>query len=198
MKRQSSCSGCWTFLLILFALGLMISAWQSSGVGLRVLLVAVTLAVIVGAAFIIDRKEKGPKTAPTPPRPETPKAPGGWRPPVSESGPVTDPWGGWPGPPMPPPVKVPIGRPQKPQKPPTERAEPGQRNRKRGRSAPTLAPEDVAAVVDAYRRTRLQQGANPKQIDDEVRLRFGRELEQLGLDETGTPQLFGTPGGSEP
>lgn len=196
-RKGGCCSGCGTALVVLLGLGLMIEAWQSVNLLGRVGLIAGTLTLLGLIAWAYDAKDKR-KAKAAPPRPATPKPARHCGPPASEIGPVVDPYGGWPGPPVPPATKLPIARPQKPQRAPTVSPAPSPRKPKRGRSAPTLGAEDVAAVIDAYRRSRLQQGADPHQVDGEVRLRFGRELEQFELDETGTRPLFDPPGGSKP
>ncbi|MHB1523015.1 MAG: hypothetical protein ACYCS9_05860 [Candidatus Dormibacteria bacterium] len=69
----------------------------------------------------------------------------------------------------------------------------GQRKRAGGRRPPLLEPDSLAQVVATYRATRLRQGADPGQVDGEVRRRFGPDLAAAGADEVGTGPLFGTP-----
>ncbi len=72
------------------------------------------------------------------------------------------------------------------------------RQRMGGQLAMLLEPENVAQEIEDYRRARYRQGADPEQVDREVRRRFGADLDALGMDEVGTPDAFGTPRAEAP
>ncbi len=73
MKRQSGCSGCWTFVLIVLAIGLMIDAWQSSRWLARAGELAVALVVVAVALVLQARRLPRPAPRVAPPPPEGPK-----------------------------------------------------------------------------------------------------------------------------
>ncbi len=58
IEHKSGCAGCWTALLVLLAIGIVVQAWESSDLLVRILLVIGTLAVIGAVGWVIDAKEK--------------------------------------------------------------------------------------------------------------------------------------------
>ncbi len=70
MKRHGGClSGCWTFVMMVFAIGLMIDAWQSSSWLARAGEVAVAVVVVSVALVLQARRLPRPahRVAPHPP-----------------------------------------------------------------------------------------------------------------------------------
>ena len=67
------------------------------------------------------------------------------------------------------------------------------RQRRAGQLPLLLGPESIAQEIVDSRRARLGRGAELEEIDQEVQRHFGLDLAALGMDEVGTPDVFGEP-----